>query len=169
MLYVAYQIFQKRCKVVASRTTNEKNLLMKIIAAVKTDYDELIDTWEASVRATHDFVSEEDILYFKSLVSGYFDAVNLYLVRENSRVSAFIGVSDYEIQMLFLHPDARGRGIGKFLMQFAIDKHKATKVDVNEQNLQAVGFYKHLGFKVISRSPLDYLGKPYPLLSMELS
>ena len=42
------------------------------------------------------------------------------------------------------------------------------KVDVNEQNPDAVGFYKHVGFEVTSRSPLDGMGKPFPILHMAL-
>ena len=42
------------------------------------------------------------------------------------------------------------------------------KVGVNEQNEQAVGFYKHMGFEVIGRSDFDGMGKPFPLLFMEL-
>jgi len=42
------------------------------------------------------------------------------------------------------------------------------KVDVNEQNDQALGFYKGNGFKVISRSEMDSSGKPYPILHLEL-
>ena len=37
---------------------------------------------------------------------------------------------------------------------------------VNEQNEQAVGFYKKVGFKVTGRSEVDDLGKPYPLLNL---
>jgi len=70
--------------------------------------------------------------------------------------------------MLFLHPEARGNGIGKKLVAFAIDQLKANKVDVNEQNEQAVGFYQHAGFKAISRSETDGLGMPFPILHMEL-
>jgi putative acetyltransferase len=40
--------------------------------------------------------------------------------------------------MLFVDPVARGKGIGKLLMQYAIEEHKISKVDVNEQNEQAV-------------------------------
>ncbi len=38
--------------------------------------------------------------------------------------------------------------------------------NVNEQNEQAVGFYKKVGFKVTGRSEVDDLGKPYPLLNL---
>ncbi|GAM72145.1 acetyltransferase [Vibrio sp. JCM 19236] len=39
---------------------------------------------------------------------------------------------------------------------------------MNEQNPEAAGFYKKMGFKVTSRSPLDDMGKPFPILHMEL-
>ncbi|RZK90758.1 MAG: GNAT family N-acetyltransferase, partial [Pedobacter sp.] len=57
----------------------------------------------------------------------------------------------------------------KELMKFAIEEKKATKVDVNEQNEQAVGFYKHLGFVIMERFENDDAGKPYPILAMELA
>jgi len=39
-------------------------------------------------------------------------------------------------------------------------------VDVNEQNDQAVGFYRKMGFTETGRSPTDDDGRPYPLLHM---
>lgn len=57
----------------------------------------------------------------------------------------------------------------KFYIEFIeINQLDLTKVDVNEQNEQAVGFYKHCGFETIKRSELDTSGKPYPTLHMEL-
>jgi len=44
----------------------------------------------------------------------------------------------------------------------------AERLDVNEQNPQALGFYLHEGFEVIGRSETDGLGQPYPLLHMKL-
>ncbi len=70
--------------------------------------------------------------------------------------------------MLFIHADERGKSFGKALLQHAISAGDARKVDVNEQNEQAVAFYRHMGFEVISRSPLDSQGKPFPLLHMML-
>ena len=81
----------------------------------------------------------------------------------------FCGVSDGNIEMLFIAPEARGQGVGARLTAYAIEHQGATKVDVNEQNVQALGFYEHVGFAVDSRSPVDGQGKPYPLLHMELA
>ncbi len=134
------------------------------------DYQEVVEVWEASVRATHQFLKEEDILYFKPLILNEFlKAVDLYCERdETGSITGFLGVADGKIEMLFIHPESRGTGIGKKLLQFAVDNLHATLVDVNEQNTQAVDFYKHMGFEVISRSELDSMGKPFPILHMEL-
>jgi putative acetyltransferase len=70
--------------------------------------------------------------------------------------------------MLFLQPGARGKGIGKMLLQHAIEMLGVTTVDVNEQNEQALGFYKHYGFKVKSRSEFDDTGRPFPIIHLKL-
>ncbi|TWF42353.1 acetyltransferase (GNAT) family protein [Chitinophaga polysaccharea] len=80
----------------------------------------------------------------------------------------FIGVAENKIEMLFVHPDAHGKGIGKALLNYAIAQQGATAVDVNEQNPQAVAFYLHMGFRVTARSATDGMGKPFPLLHMAL-
>ena len=137
----------------------------------ESEYPEVVDVWEASVRATHDFLKEEDITYFKPLIlNEYLKAVDLRCVRnDRHQIIGFLGVAEEKIEMLFLHPDARSQGIGKMLVDYAIQKMHVTKVDVNEQNKQAVGFYEHVGFQTISRSELDGLGMPYPILHMEIT
>lgn len=144
---------------------------MKIENAKKSDYPKLLEIWEASVRATHDFLAEEDLLELKPLIlEQYFDAVELNVAKSSeSDILGFCGVSDGNIEMLFISPAARGKGIGSLLATHAIKTQRAAKVDVNEQNEQALGFYQHIGFSITGRSPLDGQGKPYPLLHMELS
>lgn len=75
---------------------------------------------------------------------------------------------DGAIEMLFISPDARGKGVGSLLATHAIKEQGVTKVDVNEQNEQAKGFYLHIGFSVIGRSAVDGQGKAYPLLHLAL-
>ncbi|PTT20578.1 acetyltransferase [Acidovorax sp. HMWF029] len=143
---------------------------MTIDIAVKTDHLKLIEIWEKSVRATHDFLAEEDLQNLKPLIlEQYFDAVDLRCAKDaQGEIQGFCGVLDGNIEMLFISPDARGKGIGAMLSAHAIKEQGASKVDVNEQNEQALGFYQHIGFKVIGRSPVDGQGKQYPLLHMVL-
>ncbi|RLJ79672.1 GNAT family N-acetyltransferase [Pedobacter alluvionis] len=140
-----------------------------IVAAGRKDYEKLIAVWESSVRATHHFLSENDIMTYRSLIlTEYFDQVRLYAVKYEEEVMGFIGINKKSIQMLFIHPDARGKGLGKTLIDFAKDEHDVNTVDVNEQNEQAVGFYEKLGFVTYERSERDGAGKPFPVLSMAL-
>lgn len=140
-----------------------------IVAAGRKDYEKLITIWESSVRATHHFLSEQDIITYRALIlNKYFDQVKLYAIKVEEKVMGFIGINEESIQMLFIHPDARGNGLGKRLIDFAKQEHGTYLVDVNEQNEQAVGFYEKLGFVTFERSEVDGAGKPFPILSMTL-
>jgi putative acetyltransferase len=145
-------------------------LVMNIKNVEKADHFRLLEIWEGSVRATHDFLAEADIQELKPLIfEQYFDAVDLRCAKNSQgEILGFCGVHDGNIEMLFISPDARGKGVGALLVAYAIKSQCATKVDVNEQNEQALGFYQHIGFSVTGRSPIDGQGKPYPLLHMAL-
>lgn len=143
---------------------------MHIDTVEKADHIKLIAIWEASVRATHDFLAEKDLQELKPLIlEQYFDAVDLRCAKNDSgEILGFCGVHDGNIEMLFISPDVRRKGIGTLLATHAIEEQGATKVDVNEQNQQAAGFYERMGFSVTGRSPIDGQGKAYPLLHMTL-
>lgn len=134
------------------------------------NYAELLNVWENSVRATHDFITDEDIEFFKPIIiEQAFPAVSLRCVKNGSgAIIGFLGVHGQKIEMLFILNEVRGQGVGKILLTYALNAFAASSVDVNEQNSQAVGFYQHMGFKVDSRSPLDDMGKPFPILHMKL-
>ena len=138
--------------------------------ATAADYAEITDVWEASVRATHHFLSESDIQYFRPLIlNEYLKAVDLFCTRDASgRILGFLGVAGDKLEMLFLHPASRGKGIGGALLRYATAELQVDKVNVNEQNEQAVSFYQHFGFRQVGRSELDGLGKPYPILNLQL-
>ncbi|MDY7559392.1 GNAT family N-acetyltransferase [Pseudomonas sp. 10B1] len=136
----------------------------------QSDYPELARLWEDSVRATHDFLPDSYILMLKRLVlDEYLDAVMLICSKDTQqRITGFAGIAAGKVEMLFIDPEYRGQGIGKLLLNHAIDHFHADRLDVNEQNHQARGFYLKLGFEVIGREELDGMGQPYPLLHMRL-
>ena len=141
-----------------------------IFPVYTADYSRVVEVWEASVRATHDFLTEADIEFFKPLVREELPTVSqLACVRDaEGQVAGFIGVEHDRVEALFVHPSWRGQGLGRRLMTYAVTTLGATLVDVNEQNPQAVGFYMRVGFEVIGRSAQDGLGKPFPLLHMQV-
>jgi putative acetyltransferase len=137
--------------------------------ATQDDYLEIMDVWEMSVRWTHDFLDEKDIQFYKQLIAEqYLDKVDLFCVRKAGKIIGFAGLSADKIEMLFVRPEFRGKHVGSKLVNFAIREKGIRQVDVNEQNHQAVGFYKHIGFDIVKRLPTDSAGNPFPILEMKL-
>lgn len=138
------------------------------------DLERGLEVWEASVRATHHFLQPGDVELFrpyvrKALLEGPENGLELACLRDREgSMVGFLGVAEGKVEMLFIDPAWRGRGLGRRLLEHALDELGATTVDVNEQNEQAVGFYRRMGFRVVGRSERDGLGKPYPLLHMAL-
>jgi putative acetyltransferase len=137
----------------------------------RDDIPRLVEVWEASVRASHHFLSNEDITGYRPIVRDQlFGSMELYGVRDDTgQLVAFSGVANGKLEALFVHPSWFGAGIGTRLVRHAVDERGVTTVDVNEQNPDALGFYLHLGFEVVGRSELDELGNPYPLLHLRLA
>ena len=141
-----------------------------IYTAGKHEYPQLIRVWESAVRATHDFLPDAYIARLKQLLlSHYLGTVTLLCTRDTQmNITGFAGVSKARLEMLFIDPDHRGQGLGKQLLAHSIEHFNIRELDVNEQNPQALGFYLKQGFEVVSRTEVDGLGQPYPMLRMRL-
>lgn len=141
----------------------------QIRLATTGDYPGIMEIWESAVRATHDFLAEEDFIYFKEIIpKDYLTHLEVFLLIENRKPIGFSSVSEGNLEMLFISNDYRGKGYGKSLFQFMDEAKGITKVDVNEQNYQAIGFYQKLGFRKTGRSEKDGSGKDYPIIHMDL-
>jgi len=129
----------------------------------------LLTVREASVRATHLFLSGEEILTIKNYVPEALTGIPHLIVAEDDTQQpiAFMGIAEQTLEMLFIAPDMHGHGLGKQLIQYGIGTYGINHVAVNEQNPKAKGFYEHMGFSVYKRTELDEQGNPYPLLYMQ--
>ena len=132
--------------------------------------DNLLQIWESSVRATHHFLSDAEIVKIRGYVPLALNGVQHLIIAkgESEKPIAFMGIENKRLEMLFLCPEERGKGIGRQLIQYGIQNYGIQEVTVNEQNPQAVGFYEHLGFQTYKRTDCDEEGNPYPLLYMRL-
>ena len=130
---------------------------------------ELTEVWEASVKATHLFLSAPEIDNIKSYVPTALAEIPHLIIAENDdgHAIAFMGINGCKLEMLFLAPEHRGQGLGKRLLLYGIEHHQINEVTVNEQNPPAYGFYEHMGFRTYKRTDLDEQGAPYPLLYMK--
>lgn len=136
--------------------------------ASKEDYKELVEIWEQAIRAIHNFITDEDIIYYRRKIpNDFFPNVRLWKYTVDNEICGFIGLSDM-VEMLFVKPSYFRKGIGGRLLDFAVKHERMRRLDVNEQNTGALRFYLSKGFKVVDRSETDSDGKPYPLLHLSL-
>ena len=128
----------------------------------------LLTVWESSVRATHLFLSDTEIENIKQYVPQALRKIPHLLVagNEDGAAIAFAGVDGHKLEMLFVSAENRGKGVGRQLLQYAVDTYAVNELAVNEQNPQAIGFYEHMGFQTYKRSETDEQGNPYPILYM---
>lgn len=131
----------------------------------------IVQLWEANVKVTHTFLTKEEIQNIKQYVPQAVAHVPHLCIAlsEKGELLGFIGVANQRLEMLFIQVNARGQGIGKQLLRYAIKNFDVNELTVNEQNPQAIGFYEHLGFVTYKRTDLDEEGQPYPLLYMKLA
>ena len=104
--------------------------MVEIITIAKDDRtpemtEKLLPVWERSVRATHTFLSNEEILQIKNYVPMAFSGVeHLFVAQdENGTPVGFIGINDHSLEMLFLDPEHRGHGLGRQLLEYGIEHY----------------------------------------------
>ena len=131
---------------------------------------ELFEVWDKSVRETHLFLSDSEIKNISRYIPQALSSIAHLIVAfndENNPV-AFMGIEDRKLEMLFVSPRYRGKGLGKQLIHYGIENYFINELGVNEQNPQAKAFYEHMGFQVYKRTDTDEQGNPYPILYMRL-
>lgn len=141
----------------------------RITKAGPEDHKEIMRIWESSVRATHFFIKEEDLCFYKELIgTRYLSSLDIYLIGSEEGYQGFAGISGTDLEMLFVEGEAIGKGLGRTLLQYAIQNKGIRKLDVNEQNENAIAFYSAFGFRKNRWSETDGTGKAYPIIHMVL-
>ncbi|MEK6399192.1 MAG: acetyltransferase [Terriglobus sp.] len=142
---------------------------MHIRQSTPADAQHILTIWREAVDATHHFLSAEDRQHIEEEVVAFLPQAPLWLaVDNNNQPIGFMLLDNAHMEALFIHPSRSGSGIGRALVQHALAMHANLTTDVNEQNEQAAGFYKHIGFEQTGRSEQDSQGRPYPLIHLRM-
>lgn len=138
-------------------------------AARIDDLPEIVEVWRSSVNATYGFVAPEDLLEIeRELLPAFLPALDLTVASIDGRVVGFAGIAGNRLEMMFVHDDLRGKGVGTLLLEKVL-ADGVTELEVNEDNPDSVDFYRRRGFVVVGRTEVDDAGRPYPMLQMRLS
>jgi putative acetyltransferase len=144
---------------------------LNVRRARSDEHGHLVELWERSVRATHGFLSDQAVVALRPLVAAELANETLdwwVAATEQDIAIGFLAFACDAIEGLFIDPDHAGRGAGTLLVSHAQGLSAGgLTVDVNEANPAAIGFYRSLGFEVVSRTELDADGRPFPTLRMQ--
>ncbi|AYH00915.1 acetyltransferase [Pectobacterium parmentieri] len=141
--------------------------MFKIHPSTKQDTQRIMEIWRKAVDATHHFLTIKDRSAIEKELTLFFPTVELTLAcKPTGQPIGFMYLHDGHMESLFIDPDYHGQGVGKALVKTALSQYSRLTTDVNEQNIQAVGFYERIGFERVGRSEVDSQGRPYPLIHL---
>lgn len=73
--------------------------------------DTLLNIWKSSVRASHHFLTEDDIIRLTPQAEDALRGIEiLWVMEDRQRPVGFMGMQNRKIEMLFLHPDCFRKG-----------------------------------------------------------
>jgi hypothetical protein len=84
--------------------------IQEIASCTSNLSDELLGVWERSIRATHHFLADSDIVRIRAYISKAIQTVEHLAAAEDSdgKTLAFIGVQEGRPEMLFVGSSCRG-------------------------------------------------------------
>lgn len=133
------------------------------------DIPSLTIIWRRSVIMSHEFLTSADIDALEPEVRTGLATLELWVAEDAGQAVGFMAMNGDIIEALFIDQDHRGKKVGSSFIEHAQairGKGTRLRLDVNEQNTAALGFYEALGFAVVGRSDTDSAGRPWPLLHM---
>lgn len=139
---------------------NTEDVLIRPFEAADTH--KLSKIWlEASLLA-HPFIGERRLMDQQALIEEqYLPSAETWVATMNGQPAGFISLLETFIGGLFICPDRQGLGIGSRLVSQALTLKGELTLEVYTQNVQAMGFYRSLGFQELSRRSADDEGYPY--------
>ena len=132
-----------------------------------SDVDAVVAIWRSASELAHPFLSSEFLDTEEGNVRNVYPKFAEIWVKEigtketgiqviDTQVIGFIALIGNEVGAIFLSPDHHGQGIGRALMDTAVDMKGDVTVDVFKQNEIGRRFYDGYGFKAVK----EYLHEP---------
>lgn len=94
--------------------------------------EQLLKVWESSVKATHLFLSENELERIKEYVPQALKEIPCLIIAENENQIpvGFMGIAEQHLEMLFISNEERGKGAGRELLKYGIKKYSVNDLAV---------------------------------------
>lgn len=131
------------------------------------DTEALVAIWLEASRFAHSFLGEERLLMQAEQVRDiYLKQAENWVIVHDGKPAGFVGLMDEFIGGLFVDTKIHGKGLGRQLLDHALNLKKSLKLEVYALNTQAHGFYLRNGFVETARHPQDGEGLPFAVIHM---
>lgn len=128
----------------------------------------LMDIWHRAVQHTYNFIKGPDIITMRPIVKKNIQELDHLcgVNDERGNIIAFMGVKGQTMMSIFVEPFWMRKGIGGALVRYGIEQYKVNLVVVNEENEDAIRFFRSNGFAQKNRSIYDEYNLPYPVVTL---
>ena len=135
-----------------------------------SDVDAVVAVWRNASELAHPFLSSEFLDKEEGNVRNVYPKFAEIWVKEtnsqetSAQVIGFIALIGNEVGAIFLSPDHHGKGIGRELMDYAVNIKGDVTVDVFKQNEIGRRFYDGYGFKAVR----EYVHEPTGQVTVQM-
>lgn len=134
------------------------------------DMEALSAIWFDASRIAHPFIGETRLREQRVLIETiYLPQAETLVAVHRGDPAGFISLMDDFIGGLFVCPRHQGAGIGRTLIEHAIESREQLQLEVYTANTGACAFYRSLGFVETGRRQSDDQGLPFENAQMTLT
>lgn len=110
--------------------------------------NEILRVYEKSIEHLNGVMPKESMEEIKNNTEKMIKNIeNLIIVKnDEENIIGFMGCENENLEMLYLHPDYKKQGIGKELINIAINNHNVNKAHIVKINTDGIDFCRHMGF-----------------------
>lgn len=141
---------------------------VSIRTAREADFDDLTDLWERSARSSHAFMDDGEFVELKPHIRDLLlPSMDVWVAEWDGEMLGFVGARDEHVELLYVSPEAQGKGIGPQLLAHIAEGEGPRSVEVYADNAVGLGFYLSQGFRETRRNPLDAAGRAFAIVHLE--
>lgn len=134
----------------------------------EADLDTVVDLWLKSSIKAHSFIEAS---FWEGQVNAmrevYIPSADTWVADYEGMLVGFVSLNEEMLAALFVHPFFQGNGIGKQLLQFAMEQSDSLVLSVYKENKRAMDFYRKQGFEVVQEQVDKHTGMPEVIMVWE--
>ncbi|HPX05597.1 MAG TPA: N-acetyltransferase [Tenuifilaceae bacterium] len=134
----------------------------------EADLDTVVDLWLKSSIKAHSFIEAS---FWEGQVNAmrevYIPSADTWVADYEGMLVGFVSLNEEMLAALFVHPFFQGNGIGKQLLQFAMEQSDSLVLSVYKENKRAMDFYRKQGFEAIQEQVDKHTGMPEVIMVWE--